>query len=458
MSTFERTHLSFSWVWVAAFLGAAGLGVLAGINPALAIAAAAGIGLVVIVAVDLTFGLIVFVYASFIDVIQLQNAALTGVKGLGLILALAWLAAVATRRAGTRRHIVVDHFGFVCVVGAFVAWSLLSVSWAASPSSALSSTGRYALDAFLIPIVYSAITKPKHLRWFAVAFVIGALLSTAYGLEAGLGTDASRVSGAVGDSNETAAVLVAAAVFAFALCGERRWGPAMRLLAFLAGLGSVVGLAMTASRGGLVALAAAGLVAVMLAGRWRGRAVVALALVSIAVVGWFAAFAPAGARDRVVNASSDGRSTIWAVAERVIEAHPVLGVGSDNFVNVSANYLDQPGLTAAAWFILDQPKVAHNLFLETWADLGTVGLLLWLAMLAYAMRCGLQAIRVFAAAGRRNEEIFARSYVIAYSGMLVADFFISAVYSKQLWLLIALGPALLSIAKHTPADLGEVAI
>jgi hypothetical protein len=38
--------------------------------------------------------------------------------------------------------------------------------------------------------------------------------------------------------------------------------------------------------------------------------------------------------------------------------------------------------------------------------------------------------------------------VLALIGVLVADFFISQMYSKLLWTLLALGPAMYALARH----------
>jgi hypothetical protein len=39
--------------------------------------------------------------------------------------------------------------------------------------------------------------------------------------------------------------------------------------------------------------------------------------------------------------------------------------------------------------------------------------------------------------------------IVAILALLAADFFVSDEYSKQLWLLLALGPALLALAERT---------
>jgi hypothetical protein len=50
-------------------------------------------------------------------------------------------------------------------------------------------------------------------------------------------------------------------------------------------------------------------------------------------------------------------------------------------------------------------------------------------------------------------EVLSRGLVAAMMGLLAADFFISDQFSKALWLLLALGPAMLLIAKR--ADSGD---
>jgi hypothetical protein len=45
-------------------------------------------------------------------------------------------------------------------------------------------------------------------------------------------------------------------------------------------------------------------------------------------------------------------------------------------------------------------------------------------------------------------ELLTRGLLIAVMGYLVALFFSSQLYAKQLWLLLALGPALFAIAEH----------
>ncbi|MGH3994209.1 MAG: hypothetical protein ACRDSN_17320, partial [Pseudonocardiaceae bacterium] len=55
--------------------------------------------------------------------------------------------------------------------------------------------------------------------------------------------------------------------------------------------------------------------------------------------------------------------------------------------------------------------------------------------------------RRFEALGRADLEALARAVLVGAIGMLAASFFISAGVDKRLWILLALGPALLAVAE-----------
>ena len=51
-------------------------------------------------------------------------------------------------------------------------------------------------------------------------------------------------------------------------------------------------------------------------------------------------------------------------------------------------------------FIVDTPKVAHNTYLQVLAELGVVGLALFMTILLFSLVCAFKAHRVAARAGR----------------------------------------------------------
>jgi O-antigen ligase len=222
----------------------------------------------------------------------------------------------------------------------------------------------------------------------------------------------------------------------------------------MAALGVVVmfiGLVTTLSREGLLALAAALVAAVIFGGHWRRRAATVLIIGVAATVGYYFVVAPLAARQRVTMADTSGRSSIWTVAWRIVKAHPVLGVGNDNFILVEGHYVNQPGAIQAT-FIIGVPRVAHNTYLEALADLGIPGLLTMIAVLALALAAAVRATWTFERLGDRQMELAARAIVLGLVAVLVSNFFVSDQYARYLWLLLALCPVLLRLARDAEAQ------
>ena len=102
---------------------------------------------------------------------------------------------------------------------------------------------------------------------------------------------------------------------------------------------------------------------------------------------------------RLLSASGNGRSDYWRVARTMVRDEPLLGTGAGSF--------------EAHWFrersVAFHARDAHNLYLETLAELGPVGLALLLASLALPL-LALPAVRGFA---------YAPAAVGAYAAYLV---------------------------------------
>ena len=127
---------------------------------------------------------------------------------------------------------------------------------------------------------------------------------------------------------------------------------------------------------------------------------------------------------------------------RVGEAHPIAGAGLNNFETVSAQYVRRPGALKTLDLIVDRPHVAHNLYLEAYADTGIIGLLLFVGFIGACLYAAWSAGRRFDRLGDRQLETLASAVLVGGIGFLSAAMFISAGVDKRLWVLLALGPAL----------------
>jgi O-antigen ligase len=429
------------------------MGVGAGYNPKYALAAAFGLAFVAIVMVDVTLGLCAFTFLSFLELLLVtEDKSFSFLKVAGFLLMISWLARISTRRDRSESF-VAEHPQFTFILVGFLSWALLSASWAEVPAQAVDTTTRYFQNMILFLIVYTAIRKRTHVMWVTWAWLAGATFATVPAMlnpptyEDDLTV---RISGTIGDPNELAALLVAGVVFAGVLAAVTRDRPPLRLAAGGAVVLFLFGIFYTVSRGGLLALGVALIAACILAGRWRGRALVVAGLgVSIVVI-YFASFAGLDARDRVTTVQGGtGRSDLWKIGWRMFEDEPIRGIGSGNFPISSIHYLVQPGVIERDDFIISTPKVAHNTYLQILAELGLVGLALFLTIIGFSMRQALRAARWFGRHGDTQMELVSRGMIVALVGILTADFFISEMYGKQLWLMLGLGPALYGVARRT---------
>jgi O-antigen ligase len=436
------------------------MGVVAGINPKYAIAGAFGLAFVAVVLVNLTVGLCLFTFLSFLELLLVtEDRSFSFLKVAGFLLLFSWVMTVATRNDKDTNFIqAFPKFTYILLL--FLALALVSSYWAEAPGRAIDTSWRYLQNMLLFLIVYTAIRERHHVTWLAWSWLAGATCATVPAImnpptyEDDLTV---RISGTIGDPNELAALLVAGTAFAVVMSVVSKKNPPARVAAIAAVFLFLFGIFYTVSRGGLIALCVAAVAACLMTGRYRLQATIVAVLTSLFVVIYFASFAGVDARDRVTTVEGgSGRTDIWKVGWRMVEDKPLLGVGSGNFNVSSIHYLlVSPGAIERDEFIIDTPKVAHNSYLQVLAELGVVGLTLFLSIIGFSIVCSLRAARWFGRAGDLPMEIVARGAIIALVGILAADFFITEQYGKQLWLLLGLGPALYGVARRTYPDAAE---
>jgi O-antigen ligase len=435
---------------------AVAFGVLSAVQPLIALAAV-GAGVIAYLTLsDLAIGFAILMFLSFLAVLP-TSGSLSPAKGAGLLLALAWVARFASTRHGVRDFFA-DHPLLSWAMLALLGWAALTLIWAPHTGPALTDISQYFLTLLLIPIAYTAVHTRRDLKVVLAAIVLGAILAALVGLVQPPDAEVvenARATGTIGDPNEFAADLLVGLSLGAGLAIARGSRTSLRLL----GLGAIplcgLGIFLSVSRGGLVAMVVVFVVATFAAGRWRLAASLMLVTVAVGGVVYFTQFAPLPARERVLTTNGGtGRTDLWHVGLRMVKTHPVGGIGAGNYVPVSPEFTLEPGLIRHTELIFTkEPKPAHNTYLQVAAELGLPGLLLFLSVVGGCMACALRAARIAARRGDVSLEGLSRSLFLAIVGLLAAYFFISQLHSKILWGLLALAPALLSVARHE--DAGE---
>ncbi len=169
---------------------------------------------------------------------------------------------------------------------------------------------------------------------------------------------------------------------------------------------------LTQSRGGLLSLImAVGVLIFRSKHRWTAAAVGAVLALGVVT------FMPEGMKSRFqtiaeyeTEGSAQSRIKSWAVAYRMAIDNPVLGVGLQKF---RANYMRYEPNPTPDQLAGDGIYVAHNTYLQIWAEYGTIALLIYLSLYAGSFWT-LWSIR------RRAAQIYHSSWILTWCTMFEA--------------------------------------
>jgi O-antigen ligase len=227
----------------------------------------------------------------------------------------------------------------------------------------------------------------------------------------------------------------------------RRWW--LRLL-----LTGMVGLvlydtAMTGSRGGLVGVLVAALTLLLLSRiRIRWFILVALIIAAIAIFPTVNQIAPQFRGGiSLEDLKRDQRYGYWQMALHMMSDHPIIGVGTDNFFKLYPFYRVSPALMYSYY--------CHNIYLQMWAEAGTIGLI---AILSLVSSVALS----YAGALKRTRDETWRSLLVgitaAFAGYAVFSGTCNTLHDQPFWLLMALSVVVLRATvqeegEAEPADL-----
>jgi putative inorganic carbon (hco3(-)) transporter len=421
----------------------------------------AAVGYCLLVFVSLPLGVAVWVVVNFFEA---TPALEFGVKAAGVVLAIAWIGTLSDQRAAVA-ELWHRHARLVGAALGLLLWVVLSLTWSERPDLG-ASFWQWPVAVAVFFIVATTVVREAHVRLLAGAFVVGALLSAVSGLGSGetalsglvpgVGSGVNphgRVQGGVGGANFLATGIVSAMALAGGLAAARRQ-PGLRAALLFAVAILALALVSTQSRGGLLALLAAALSALILFRRQLTTVLFLVVLALGATALSIAASPEAAERLTEDTRGGSGRIDTWRVAREVSEDHLLTGVGVHNLHVHALRYVDELDSVEAA-NTLAREQVAHNVFIEMLAETGVVGLALFLAVIGGCLRAALRAARSFDALREPSLAAMSRAVVVAMVGSLAASLFLSGGGGERLWVLFALGPALLGIAARKRA--GETA-
>lgn len=204
------------------------------------------------------------------------------------------------------------------------------------------------------------------------------------------------------------------------------WGKAakrsvVRRAFYVLASGLVVVTFLTFSRGGLVALGAGGatLVALFILPRWRTFSVQTRVLLTgstgVVVIAITVALLLISRNPGRV-AGDSLRTDLWSSALSISADHLVLGVGPGEFGRALRDYRDPN-------YVDDRLGTAHNLYLNTLAEIGIIGLLVIGALVVLGTRITLQRVQAVTSLHARWQIFGVIAALVAFSTQSVFDTF-----------------------------------
>ena len=271
----------------------------------------------------------------------------------------------------------------------------------------------------LMLLVVNLAKTPAHYR----SLVTAMLLFTAYlagysiylffsgGTVMDEGVLRSKATGIFSDPNDLAATFVAGLALTLSrVIQSEKWG---RLCYALIAALMVWAIFMTSSRGGLL-----GLLAVVGGFFFVYQKNKSVAFVLAGFVGVILLVATPG---RMTNfdsqeSSANSRFVFWDNGIKQLISHPLVGVGYNQFADVNGGF------------------VAHNSFVQCFAETGLLGYFFWLGCIYFCFR----RFRPGAAGAERGVSRDLLGARLALAGYLTACFWITRTYSPVLYLLMTL--------------------
>ena len=265
-----------------------------------------------------------------------------------------------------------------------------------------------------------------------------------------------RAAGPVGDPNFYGQILLMAFPLA-ALLGWKATARRERILFLGTAILIAAGIALTYSRGALLSFAVVLALTVMFL---KVRPIAVVAVLLLAVI-----FAPPNLTRRLLSlgggegavkgverdSSVDRRKLDAAVAIRMFDDHPFLGVGPGAFSFHYRRYANEVGSSAPQYDLAGAQQVPHSLYLELAAETGTAGLASFGAIVFAAFVMLRNARRKLLARGLVNEAVIAAAFSIALTGYLLTSVFLHGAFQRYLWLLLGLSAAVTRLASRESA-------
>jgi len=254
--------------------------------------------------------------------------------------------------------------------------------------------------------------------------------------------------GMLKDNNDFALAMVMNLPFLWYLRGEARQVKKYGMLLAPLMLGTffltILAVGSTGSRGGILSMGVT-IGVMLLKSRYKVPAIVMGVVLGVAAV----AVAPPELRERMstltlnvdeMDGSAQGRIVSWMVAGNMIKQNPVLGIGFNNMVFDYHRYLS--GVTLPSGIKEIPNRVAHNSYLQIWAESGTIAYSLYMFMVLSTIWYCVKTARAAKARQQDWALAYTNSIQVTLLGFLVGATFLNRAHFDLVYQLVAIAVAI----------------
>lgn len=300
-------------------------------------------------------------------------------------------------------------------------------------------------NVVLMALIAASVRSMRDVEWLVKINLYGALFfSLIVSLFFSVGGDGRLGNLVFYDANDFALVMVVS--IPFALYFLRGTNPRRQRLFGLVVLGFIlIGIVKSGSRGGFIALVAVMTYSLVLYRAIPRRVRMSIGLAGVAFVAILGSDKYWTQISTIANPEGDynwtdpvGRKAVWERGLGYVEQHPVFGVGVRAFPVAEGESDLARSLSAQGrgfkW------SVAHNSFLETAAELGLPGLVVFVSFFVVAIRMlvGVRPGRRYGPWVTTREQAVSQMLIASFIGFIVAGVFVSAEYFSYLYFLLGL--------------------
>ncbi len=329
----------------------------------------------------------------------------------------------------------------------FIAFALLSMIWATQPDLARRRITT-AIGLLLLYVVSASYrTSRKDYESIKLFIFAGGLLAAAatiftylsVGGQGVAGRTAMEMGGRQAGLNRIPFDLLIPVSICIAMATESKrrimqvaMGGALMLFC--------IGIVLTGSRGGTIAVMVIGAV-YLLSARKKIAVAAVVAIVVLAIMPFIPDFFVERV-DVAVESGGDGRTIIWNIGWHSLEKYWLLGAGLDNFPKAYTEYVD----VGPVFIGLD--RAPHNIFIGNFVELGLIGLVMM--VIAFGRQ-----YRELVRARRAGPDTTALRAV--FWAMIAASFFQDTLWYKSfwmLWMMIAMHRNVLRVERRLSREYG----